>query len=63
MAVKTIIVIDGDQSSLASLQVAPSHDRLEIVLSTDGQARSEKFQDEKPDLVPSGLLQQAGINP
>ncbi|MGA2363571.1 MAG: TonB family protein [Candidatus Aminicenantales bacterium] len=48
---KKILVIDYDQTSLASLSATLSNEGFEVVTAGDGQVGWEKFQSEKPDLV------------
>ena len=51
MGMKKILVIDYDQTSLASLSATLSNEGFEVVTAGDGQVGWEKFQSEKPDLV------------
>jgi len=51
MGMKKILIIDYDQTSLASLSATLSNEGFEVVTAGDGQVGWEKFQSEKPDLV------------
>jgi len=51
MAMKKILLVDYDQSSLASLQGILAKEGYEVVTAADGQAGWEKFNKESPDLV------------
>ncbi len=51
MGTKKILVIDYDQSSLASLQSTLSREGYAIVTAADGQAGWDKYNKESPDLV------------
>ena len=48
---KKILVIDYDQSSLASLQGILSKEGYQIVTAADGQSGWDKYNKEQPDLV------------
>ena len=48
---KKILVIDYDQSSLASLQGILTKEGFQVVTAGDGQAGWDKFNKESPDLV------------
>lgn len=51
MGMKKILVIDYDQSALASLQGILIKEGYQVVTAGDGQAGWEKFNRESPDLV------------
>jgi TonB family protein len=51
MGMKKILVIDYDQSSLASLQGILIREGYQVVTAGDGQAGWDKFNKESPDLV------------
>jgi TonB family protein len=51
MGMKKILVIDYDQSSLASLQGILVKEGFQVVTASDGQAGWDKFNKESPDLV------------
>jgi TonB family protein len=51
MGMKKILVIDYDQSALASLQGILVKEGYQVVTAGDGQAGWEKFNRESPDLV------------
>jgi TonB family protein len=51
MGMKKILVVDYDQSSLASLHGVLAKEGYEVVTAADGQAGWEKFNKESPDLV------------
>jgi len=51
MGMKKILVIDYDQSSLASLQGILSKEGYQIVTAADGQSGWDKYNKEQPDLV------------
>jgi TonB family protein len=51
MGMKKILVIDYDQSSLASLQGILAKEGYEVVTAADGQAGWDKYNKESPDLV------------
>jgi TonB family protein len=51
MAMKKLLVVDYDQSSLASLHGVLAKEGYEVVTAADGQAGWEKFNKESPDLV------------
>ena len=48
---KKILIIDYDQSSLASLQGILDKEGYRVVTATDGQAGWDKYNKESPDLV------------
>ena len=51
MATKKILIIDYDQSSLASLRTVLAKEGYEIVTAADGQAGWDKYNKESPDLI------------
>jgi DNA-binding response OmpR family regulator len=51
MAMRKILVIDYDQSTLASLSGVLAKEGYEIVTAADGQAGWDKYNKESPDLV------------
>src|SRR5512136_1110447 len=51
MAEKKILLIDYDQSSLATLQGILSKQGYQVVTAADGQAGWDKYNKESPDLV------------
>jgi TonB family protein len=51
MGKKKILIIDYDQSSLASLRTVLSKEGYEIVTAADGQAGWDKYNKESPDLI------------
>ncbi len=51
MAMRKILVIDYDQSSLASLQGILTNEGYQVVTAADGQAGWDKYNKESPDLV------------
>lgn len=51
MGTKKILIVDYDQSSLASLQGTLSREGYDIVTAADGQAGWDKYNKESPDLV------------
>src|SRR5665647_431039 len=51
MGMKKILVIDYDQSSLASLQGILSKEGYQIVTAADDQSGWDKYNKEQPDLV------------
>ncbi len=51
MGMKKILVIDYDQSALASLQGILVKEGYQVVIAGDGQAGWDKFNRESPDLV------------
>jgi TonB family protein len=51
MGKKKILIIDYDQSSLASLRTILAKEGYEIVTAADGQAGWDKYNKESPDLI------------
>ena len=51
MGMKKILVVDYDQSTLASLQQILTGEGYEVILAGDGQAAWDKYNQEDPDLV------------
>ncbi len=51
MAMKKILIVDYDQSSLASLQGILAKEGYLVVTAADGQAGWDKYNKESPDLV------------
>jgi TonB family protein len=51
MGKKKILIIDYDQSSLASLRMVLAKEGYEIVTAADGQAGWDKYNKESPDLI------------
>jgi len=51
MGMKKILVVDYDQSTLASLQQILTGEGYEVILAGDGQVAWDKYNQEDPDLV------------